>query len=649
MCGIAGVMNFNGQPVSSTTIQKMTDIIRHRGPDDEGQYIAGSVGLGHRRLSIIDLSEKGHQPMSNEDGTIWIVYNGEIYNYRSLNQELVAKGHRITSNCDTESILHLYEEYGTDCVHHLRGMFSFAIWDSKQQLLFAAVDRLRIKPFYYTQIGDTFLFASELKAILASDLYQGKLSYEAIHHYLSFQTVPVPMTIYENIFTLPGGHALTVHNGQVDVFRYWDISFEVADGYSEELYKKQLRELLAQSVEMRLMSDVPLGAFLSGGIDSSVVVGLMHEAQPRTFKTFSIGYDVGGKEYDDTYYAQLVSRRYQTDHTVQVIKAGDVLRELKNFIWYLDEPSTDAINSYFVSKLAARDVTVVLCGQGGDELFAGYQTFDLLLEFMARDRKWERLPTAVRKALVNVYQAMPGRVKKNPWGESIDRFLFWYGSFVKKYSTLRMELTEAEKHQLYSELMRQQLNGTDSHAIYQRYYEQLPAAVDPINRVSYLDLKVHLGDVLMRDVDVMSMAFSLETRIPLIDHKLVEFVATLPPALKLKDGKKKYIFIEAVKDLLPPEVLTRRKLGFAFPFPIWLKNELRPLVDFVLSKEVIERRGLFDFDSVNRLKQDFYSGKNLRYRKIWGLVILELWLRLVQEGDHQFFERLNAAVNLKMD
>jgi asparagine synthase (glutamine-hydrolysing) len=299
--------------------------------------------------------------------------------------------------------------------------------------------------------------------------------------------------------------------------------------------------------------------------------------------------------------------------------------------------------------LAAKDVTVVLCGQGGDELFAGYQTFDLLLNFLDRDKKWDRLPSTFRNALFGLYTTIPGQLKKFPLAESIDRFLFWYGSFIKKYSTLRMELTEKEKRQLYSNLLSQQLNGTDSHTIYQRYYDQLAEDVSPINKVSYLDLKVHLGDVLMRDVDVMSMAFSLETRIPLIDHRLVEFVATIPPELKLKNGQKKYIFIEAIKDLLPQEVLDRPKLGFAFPFPIWLRGQLRPLVDFVLSRENIERRGLFNYDMVNRLKQDFYSGKNIRYRKIWGLVILELWLRLARENDHQFFEQLNSKAAILDD
>lgn len=648
MCGIVGILNSNGQAVSNNVIQKMTDIISHRGPDDEGQFIAGNIGLGHRRLSIIDLSLKGHQPMFNEERSVCIVYNGEIYNYKSLNEILTSKGHKIKSLCDTETIVHCYEEYGTHCVDHLRGMFSFAIWDARKEILFAAVDRLRIKPFYYTLMNGSFIFSSELKAILASGMVPNKLNMEAIHHYLSLQTIPVPLTIYDNIFTLPGGSCLIVENGKVTVSKYWDITFAENDGYSEDFYKKRLQELLYESVELRLMSDVPLGAFLSGGIDSSVIVGLMNEIQKGPIKTFSIGYDVGGQEYDDTYYARLVAKKFKTDHSEKIITAKDILIELKDFVYYLDQPSSDAINSYFVSKMAAKDVTVVLCGQGGDELFAGYSTFDLLLKFIKRDKHWEKIPLPFRKMFILLYSSIPNNLKKNSLAESIDRFLYWYNSFVRKYGTLRMELTENEKHKLYSDMIRENLSGVSSNTIYQQYYESIGHGVDTINKVTYLDLKTHLGDVLMRDVDVMSMAFSLETRIPLIDHKLVEFTATIPTDLKLYNGQKKYIFTESMKYLLPEEVLKRPKLGFAFPFAIWLRKELRPLVDYVLSREHVNERGIFNYDYVEHMKQEFYSGKELRYRKVWGLVILELWLRLVHENDHAFFERLNSQIAHKI-
>lgn len=620
-------------------LRRMTDILQHRGPDDDGFYFDGSVGLGHRRLSIIDLSPKGHQPMTNEDGSVWITFNGEIYNYKNINHVLLPKGHIFRSNCDTETIIHAYEEFGSDCVHHLRGMFSFALWDKKRKRLFAAVDRLRIKPLYYTTVGGTFLFASELKSLLASGLLKPNLNYEAIHHYLSLQAVPVPMTIYENVYTLPGGYMLEIEDGRVNVSRYWDIPHsEEEAGYDETYYKKRLRELLFEAVELRLMSDVPLGAFLSGGTDSTTIVAIMSQLIKEPVRTFSIGYDVGGSDFDDTYYAKLVSKQFRTEHKVQDVSAGDVLTHLPDFLYYLDQPSSDAINSYFVSKLAGEDVTVVLCGQGGDELFAGYSSFRLLQKFMERDAQWERLPSPLRNSLAASLKNLPNGLRSISPVQKMDRFLDEYGSFLKKYARIRMELYEFEKRSLYSDKFSAQLNGADTNKIYERYFRNLPNGVDALNKVSYLDLKTHLGDILMRDVDVMSMAFSLETRVPLIDHKLVEFASCIPASLKLKNGKTKHIFIESIRDLLPPEVVNRKKLGFNFPFAIWLRNELYPLVDFVLSRKNVEARGFFRYEEIEKLKKVFLRS-NITYRRVWGFVLLELWLRGVHENDRQFIEK----------
>ncbi len=640
MCGIAGIVNFDGRPASEEMLRRMTDILSHRGPDDDGFYFDGSIGLGHRRLSIIDLSEKGHQPMTNEDGSVWITFNGEIYNYKNINQVLLPKGHAFRSNCDTETIIHAYEEFGSECVHQLRGMFSFALWDKKRKKLFAAVDRLRIKPLYYATVGSTFLFASELKSLLASGLVKPTLNYEAIHHYLSLQAVPVPMTIYEDVYTLPGGHCLEITDGRVNVSRYWDIPQREQDpGYDEDYYKKRLRELLFEAVELRLMSDVPLGAFLSGGIDSTTIVAIMSQLIKEPVRTFSIGYDVGGSDYDDTYYAKLVSKQFRTQHKVRHVAAGDVLTHLPDFLYYLDQPSSDAINSYFVSKLAAEDVTVVLCGQGGDELFAGYSSFRLLQKFMERDAQWQRLPAPLRNSLAVSVQKLPNGLRGISPVQKMNRFLDEYGSFLKKYARIRMELYESEKRSLYSETFSAQLNGADTNKIYERYYRNLPNGVDALNKVSYLDLKTHLGDILMRDVDVMSMAFSLETRVPLIDHKLVEFASGIPASLKLKNGKTKHIFIESIRDLLPAEVVSRKKLGFNFPFAIWLRKDLYPLVDFVLSREHVEARGFFRYPEVEKLKRIFLRS-NITYRRVWGLVLLELWLRGVHENDRQFIEKV---------
>lgn len=643
MCGIVGIVNFDNRSVSPATVELMAEVLRHRGPDDSGKFISGNVGLGHRRLSILDLSIRGHQPMSNEDRTIWIVYNGEIYNYRSLNKMLIDRGHNIKSQCDTETIIHMYEEFGSGCVDYLRGMFSFAIWDSKRNKLFAAVDRLKIKPFYYCIINNSFIFASELKSILKSGLYQANLSYEAIHHFLSMQTVPVPLTIYEGIFSLPGGHYLEVNNGNIDLKKYWDIEFEEGQ-YNENYYKNRLKELIYESIEMRMISDVPIGAFLSGGIDSSVIVAVMKDLQKAPVKTFSIGYDVGGKNYDDVYFANLVAEKFNTNHRVLVVTADDVLSELEGFVRSMYQPSMDAVNSYFVSKLASQEVKVALSGTGGDELFAGYQTTSLILKFMKRERLWDHLPDKLKKILLLSYEHLPESFRDNKIARRIDRFLYWYGSFIKKYGTIRMELSEIEKRRVYSDRFLNWIIEKDTHKIYDQYYNNCNTEVDPVNKICYLDLKTYMGDLFMSDIDRMSMNFSLETRLPLIDHKLVEFTATIPPEYKLRGTRTKYIFIEAVKHLLPEEVIRRPKLGFAFPFPIWMQGRLRPLIDFVLQPDHINERGFFNMDGVNYLKERFFKGVDCNYRKVWGLVVLEMWLRMHFDNDEKFFKRLKTAI-----
>lgn len=645
MCGIAGLIYFDDRQPTPELLTRMSDTLVHRGPDDWGYHIDGHTGFGHRRLSIIDLSPNGHQPMCNEDGTVWITYNGEVYNYRELNKDLEARGHIIRSRCDTETIIHLYEQYGRDCVHRLRGMFSFAIWDAKNKTLFAAVDRLRIKPFYYSLQGGAFSFASEIKALLAAGLFEPRLNHEAIHHYLSLQAVPVPMTIYEEVFTLPGGFALEVKDDKLSVYKYWDVDFQAAEAESEEYYRRRVRELLWESVSLRLMSDVPLGAFLSGGIDSTVVVAIMSQLNKEPVRTFSIGYDVGGADYDDTYYARLVSQRYKTEHTVRQVSAKDMVEHLPQFLYYLDQPSSDAINSYVVSRLAADEVTVVLSGQGGDELFAGYSSFRLLQKLTQREAVLDRVPALLRNTLAAPFVQMPSVFKAWMPARKLHTFFDNYGSFVKKYAHIRMEISEDQKRRIYSDRFANQLNGTDTLSIYERHLQHVAQNRDPLGKVAYLDVKTHLGDVLLRDMDVMSMAFSLETRVPLIDHKLVEFVSGIPSHMKLRGNAAKYIFIESIRDLLPPEVIQRKKLGFNFPLAIWLRRELRPLIDFVLSREVIEQRGFFKYSEIERLKKEFFT-TDVRYRRLWGLVVLEMWLRHVHDRDTQFINRLQAHLNL---
>jgi len=644
MCGFAGVVRLDRAPVAREMLERMTRVLSHRGPDDEGFHLSGTAGLGHRRLSIIDLSENGHQPMGNEDGTVWIVCNGEIYNYKELSRLLTGKGHRFRSHSDTETILHLYEEYGTGCLEHLRGMFSFVILDERDGSLFAAVDRFRIKPFYYSVLPDAFLFASEIKALVASGRIEKKIHMPGIHNLLSMQGIPAPETVYENILSLAGGHMLILRQGFVHVSRYWDIQFHVDNEKDETYIVRRLREKLQESVQLHLKSDVALGAFLSGGVDSSLIVALMKTMQDGPVRTFSVGYDVGGRAYDDLTYARQISKKYGTDHSETCLTASDIWDSFRPFLQALDQPSTDAINSYLVSRDAVKDVKVVLSGQGGDEFFAGYNSFELIPRFMDREEIWHRIPPFCRRIVEWMNMKIPTAIGPRSWRKSLDRLIHYDGSFVRKYGIVRMDLNELEKRCLYSESTRRAMGSADTECYYQGIYDSIPASTDVINRISYMDLKTLLEPVYFRDMDVMSMAFSLETRVPLSDHVLAEYAATIPPHLKLKGGRKKSILIEAVKDLLPEEIIHRPKMGFALPFPIWLRRQLRPLVEQVLSPAVVKERGWFRPEAVERIKQSFLSGRDLNYRKVWSLVILELWLRLVHEGDTGFFDRLDAQM-----
>ncbi|MBN1894366.1 asparagine synthase (glutamine-hydrolyzing), partial [bacterium] len=584
------------------------------------------------------------QPMSNEDGTVWIVCNGEIYNYRELTRSLSGRGHRFRSHSDTETILHLYEEYGTGCLSRLRGMFSFAIWDERDGSLFAAVDRFRIKPFYYSVLPHAFLFGSEIKALTASGWIEKKINMSGIHHMLSMQGIPAPATVYEDVLSLPGGHMLLFKQGSVRVTRYWDIQFQVDNEQDEAYIVRRLREKLQESVQLHLMSDVPLGAFLSGGVDSSLIVALMRTMQDGPVRTFSVGYDVGGRDYDDLEYARQVSKKYGTDHSETRLAASDIWDSFRPFLQALDQPSTDAINSYLVSRDAAKDVTVVLSGQGGDEFFAGYNSFELIPRFMAREAHWRRIPAFCRRGLGWLNRNAPPGFGPASLRRSLARLLYSEGSFVRKYGIVRMDLNESEKLDLYTEQARRAAGSADTEEYYQELSDRIPESAALIDRISYMDLKTLLEPVYFRDMDVMSMAFSLETRVPLSDHVLAEFAATIPPHLKIKGGRKKSILIEAVKDLLPEEIIRRPKMGFALPFPIWLRQELRPLIELVLTPQVVQERGWFKPEAVERIKQTFFAGQDFKYRRVWGLVILECWLRLVHEQDTRFFDRLDSQI-----
>src|SRR5438874_7190952 len=558
MCGITGFVNRNEHRdarEARDVLDRMCRVIRHRGPDDQGMMIKESAALGMRRLSIIDLAG-GHQPMSGCDGTITIVFNGEIYNYRELQSGLESRGHRFKTNSDTEAIVHAYEDYGYECVDHLRGMFAFAIWNARARELFVVRDRTGKKPLYYTVTPNgTLIFGSELKCLREHPEFRGQIDVEAFDAYLTFGYVPDPLTIFRDVHKLPPGHTLTFKKSRVNIEQYWDFPYEQPQANpftNEEECLEELRLLLDESVRMRMVADVPLGALLSGGVDSSTVVGLMARHTDRPVKTFSIGFHEDS--YNELKYARLAAKKFATEHH-EFILTPDICDVVDELVWHFDEPFADssAIPTYMVSKLAREHVKVVLSGDGGDELFAGYTRY-------ATDRQrngFTRLPRPVREGLM---QPLGRRLPHGAWGrnylhnvalEPLDRY-------IEDISTF----TRLNKSLLYTNYITEQLNGSETTARFREIAarSRSDSNLDPL---LYLDSRTYLpGDILTK-VDRMSMAVSLEVRVPLLDHKLIEFVCTrIPATMKMKGLESKYILKRAVADLIPAEILNRPKQGF---------------------------------------------------------------------------------------
>lgn len=624
MCGICGKINLNNEPIDEALLRKMTSCLSHRGPDDEGLYIKGNVGLGHRRLSIIDLSQFAHQPMSNEDGTIWIVYNGEIYNFLELRDVLIKKGHTFRSRSDTETIIHLYEEYGPECLVYLKGMFAFALWDVKKQLLFLARDRIGKKPLYYWHSPNTFVFASEIKSILQDDNFQRKPDYTAIHHYLTYQHVPSPWTAFEGIKKLPAAHYLVLKNGNIEVKRYWKLSYLPKHTIKEKDLKAEIIERLKEAVRIRLISDVPLGAFLSGGIDSSTVVALMSGIMKEPVKTFSIGFKE--EKYNELGYARMIAEKFRTDHTEFIVepKAVEILDKL---VWHYNEPFADssAIPTYYVSKLAREHVTVILNGDGGDENFAGYGRYkaNQVSGFM---HSFVPLPLA---------RLVYPLVRLIPHGKDPDNFFWRLKRFLQEY-TNTPELRNAQwlchfttemKEDIYTDDFLCRFANTDSfELILNRCGE---AEADSfLDRVLYADVMMYLPDDLLVKVDVASMANSLEARSPFLDHEFMEFAAGIPAEMKLKGLTTKYILKEALRNILPDEVLFREKMGFGVPIDYWFRNELKGMVYDTLLSEKAVSRGYFKKESIKKILDEHVSEKWNWHNHIWNLLMLELWHRM---------------------
>ncbi|OLD65976.1 MAG: asparagine synthase (glutamine-hydrolyzing) [Acidobacteria bacterium 13_1_40CM_2_68_5] len=645
MCGIFGIV---GDPVTDA-IDRACDAMRHRGPDDRGAYLDAGAGLGMTRLAILDLSRAGHQPMGTDDNSLWIVHNGEVYNFGEERSRLEAKGLRFRSYTDTEVILRLYEELGPACVDRLRGMFAFAVWDTRDRRLFAARDRLGIKPLYYTWNGRRLVFASELKALLASGLVEGRLSMEGLALYLTFGYVPSPCTLIEGVQALQPGHHLTLEKGRLTVRRYWDLPTgsdrPASPPAGERETAAQLRALLKESVRLRLISDVPVGAFLSGGIDSGAVVALMAEARSGPVRTFSVGFDEAGRDLDETDDAGLLAKHLGTDHTRRIVTGRDVAEIVDRLGRALDQPSFDGINSYLVSQVARTSVTVALMGVGGDELFAGYPHF-WRLHWEHRNGGW---PHRVRREIKAALAATGNLIE--PWfrGTILDRYADWarvQHGFVTRYGLSHTLFPPAQQRALCTP-------GLAAAAPIGRpasdYLGSLddPCAHDLIARVSRLDLKGYMAQRLLRDMDAMSMAHSLEVRVPLIDHRLVEFAYALPGSYKYQHGDitppggerqasyrqmgAKRILIESVRDLLPVGYEDRPKTGFHLPMASWMKGPLRPAVEDLLGRVSVQRRGLFKAETVAGLLAGFRRGA-VPWHQVWALAALELWQRQVLDA-----------------
>ena len=622
MCGIAGFVDRwdSGQarPVEerAAILDSMCRIIEHRGPDDQGVTLDRGVALGMRRLSIIDLAG-GHQPISGEDGSVSIVYNGEIYNFHELKDRLEAAGHQFKTHCDTETVLHGYEEFGPDCLKDLRGMFAFAIWDAKNQVLFIARDRAGKKPLYYSVTrGGSLIFGSELKVLLQHPDVEREIDPKALDAYFTLGYIPDPYSIFKNVKKLPPGHYLTFSQGRLDVKQYWDFNFNPSESLREEDYLEELRFLLDESVRLRLISDVPLGAFLSGGIDSSTIVGLMarHSAQP--VKTFSIGFHEDS--YNELKYARMTAQKFGTDHH-EFFVTPEICSVVDELAWFMDEPFADqaTIPNYVVSKLAREHVKVVLSGDGGDELFAGYTRY-----IVAQNRaSFDLIPKTLRQGL--------GPLSKNlPHGTKGRNYLFNISlDPVSRYLDSVSTFTSLNRESLYTRDFRD-LVGTEGYV--SSLFRDLSARVttgEPLDRLLYIDSKTYLpGDILAK-VDRTSMAVSLEARAPLLDHKLIEFVGQMPAKLKLSGLESKHLLKKAVADLVPHEILNRPKQGFGVPIQDWINRQLRSRIRESLTEPRSQQRGYVEPGYINVLLNEHERGRRDHSDGLWALFMLELWHR----------------------
>lgn len=624
MCGICGILNYEREKkVEESDVRRMCRVIRHRGPDDEGIYVKENVGIGMRRLSIIDLAS-GHQPISNEDNTVWIVFNGEIYNHQEIRADLQSRGHKFRTNSDTEAIVHAYEEYGEACPEKMNGMFGFAIWDENKQRLFLARDRIGIKPLYYFHDGKRIVFGSELKSIIQIRDIPRRVNKQALDNFLTFEYITAPLSIFESIHKLEPAHSLTCENGNIRKRKYWKLEYNIRPRSEDEICE-ELVSILQDSIKIRLMSEVPLGAFLSGGIDSSSIVGLMANVMDRPVKTFSIGFE--DATYNELKYARIIAQQYKTEHHEFTIKpdAVDLTENLvKNFV---DEPFGDfsLFPTYLVSKMAREYVTVILSGDGGDELFAGYDPY------IANriGQIYQSIPGIFRKGIIEaILKRMPPTEKKKGVINRAKRFV--EGAQLPadlQHTRWMIFLSEHEKAMLYSRDFNNQVSDLDSYQFVRQFFKNAPSN-DPLDQQQFVDINTYLVDDILVKVDRMSMATSLEARVPFLDHRVVEFSTTIPSQLKLaglSHQKTKYILKKAMHNVLPHEIIYRGKEGFSIPIKNWLKNELKPMMLDVLSPEKIKAEGFFNPGYIERLINEHLQNTENHSHRLWALMMFGIW------------------------
>jgi asparagine synthase (glutamine-hydrolysing) len=622
MCGIVGIVKNDNSPVDQSLISRMCDAIRHRGPDEDGFYFSEGVGLGMRRLSIIDL-KGGQQPIHNQDRNAWIVFNGEIYNYRELRDKLEKLGHTFYTNSDTEAIIHTYDQYGADCPKHLRGMFAFAIWDERTRELFLARDRVGKKPILYAHVNGKLIFGSEFSALLLHPDIGREIDTEAIHHYLSFMCVPAPLTAYRAIRKLEPGHSLRWRKGEIKIEQYWQPDFSKKIKISEQEAGERTVEILRDAVKVRLMSEVPLGAFLSGGIDSSAVVALMSQESSEPVKTFSIGFEE--QDFSELHHARRVAEHVGADHHEFIVRP-DALEVLPLLVEHYGEPYADssAIPTYYVARETRKHVTVALNGDGGDESFAGYERYAA----MRLAEKYHRIPAVLRDSLVQqAIRLIPSSETKRSRMRDVKRFIQAASlPKVERYLRWVSVFDTAAKASLYSAEFLHETQSIRAADILNPWFSRANGA-GIVDAALLADINTYLPNDLLVKVDIATMAVSLEARSPFLDHHLIEFAASLPEKLKLRGLTTKYLLKRMLKKLLPAENLDRRKMGFGVPIGHWFRGKLQPFLRETVLSERALNRGLFRPEAVKQLVELHTRGERDYSHQLWTLLMLELWFQ----------------------